>query len=71
MHFHSLIHELTYCLPHYYLFFNTIFIAQKVSNINLVTKGYKVVPLTNILGLLLAGRVVGGVCLVRLILVQQ
>jgi hypothetical protein len=52
-----------------YIFLN--FIAQKVSNINLVTKDYKVVPLTKLLGLLLAGRVVGGVCLVRLILVQQ
>jgi hypothetical protein len=44
-------------------------IAQKVSNIHLVTKDYKIVPLTNLFGLLLAGRVVGGVCLVRLILV--
>jgi hypothetical protein len=47
------------------------FIAQKVSNINLVTKDYKIVPLTNLLGLLLAGRVVGGVCLFKLILAQQ
>jgi hypothetical protein len=32
-----------------------IFIAQKVSNIHLVTKDYKIVPLTNLLGLLLPG----------------
>jgi hypothetical protein len=48
-----------------------IFIAQKVSSIHLVTKDYKIVPLTNLLMLLLAGRVVGGVCLGRLILVLQ
>jgi hypothetical protein len=53
-----------------YIIYN-FFIAQKVSNIHLVTKDYKIVPLTNLLGLLLAWRVVGGVCLVRLILVQQ
>jgi hypothetical protein len=51
--------------------FYKIVIAQKFSNIHLVTKDYKIVPLTNLLTLLLAGRVVGGVCLVRLILVQQ
>jgi hypothetical protein len=51
--------------------FYKIFIAQEVSNIHLVKKDYKIVPLTNLLGLLLAGRVVGGVCLVKLILVQQ
>jgi hypothetical protein len=52
-------------------FFLYNFIAQKVSNIHLVTKDYEIVPLTNLLRLLLAGRVVGGVCLIRLILVQQ
>ena len=41
------------------------FIAHKVSNIHLVTKDYKIVPLTSLLGLLLAGRVMG-VGLVRL-----
>jgi hypothetical protein len=56
------------CCPPPFFFF---FIAQKVSNIHLVTKDKKIVPLTNLLGLLLAGRVVGGVCLVRLLLVQQ
>ena len=48
------------------MFFN--FIAQKVSNINLVTKDYIIVPLTNLLKLLLAGRIMGvggGVGLVR------
>ena len=50
-----------------------MFIVQKVSNIHLVTKDFKIVPLTNLLKLLLAGRVVGGVgvCLVRFILMQQ
>ena len=42
------------------LFFFLNFIAQKVSNINLVTKDFKIVPLTNLLKLLLAGRVIGG-----------
>ena len=52
--------------------FLIFFIAQKVSNIHLVTKDFKIVPLTNLLKLLLAGRVVGGeVCLVRFILMQQ
>ena len=37
-----------------------IFIAQKVSNIHLVTKDFKIVPLTNLLKLFLAGRVIGG-----------
>ena len=41
-------------------FFIKIYIAQKVSNINLVTKDFKIVPLTNLHKLLLAGRVVGG-----------
>ena len=41
-------------------FFFLNFIAQKVSNINLVTKDFKIVPLTNLLKLLLAGRVIGG-----------
>ena len=52
-------------------FFN--FIAQKVSNIHLVTKDFKTLPLTNLLKLLLVGRVIGGggVCLVRFILMQQ
>jgi hypothetical protein len=54
-----------------YIYIYKMFIAQKVSNIHLFTKYYKIIPLTNLLGLLLAGRVVGGVCLVRLILVQQ
>ena len=40
--------------------FFKIFISQKVSNIHLVTKDYKIVPLTNLLRLLLAGRVMGG-----------
>jgi len=35
------------------------FIAQKVSNIHLFTKDYKIIPLTNLLMLLLAGRVMG------------
>jgi hypothetical protein len=52
------------------LFYNIV-IAQNATNTHLVTKDYKIVPLTSLLGLLLAGRVVGGVCLVRLILVQQ
>jgi hypothetical protein len=60
-----------YFILFYYYYYFFFFIAQKVSNIHLVTKDYKIVPLTNLLGLLLAGRVVGGVCLVRLILVQQ
>ena len=52
--------------------FFKIFIAQKVSNIHLVTKDFKIVPLTNLLKLLLAWRVVGGgVCHVRFILRQQ
>ena len=53
--------------------FFLIFIAQKVSNIHLVTKDFKIVPLTNLLKLFLAGRVIGGVggCLVRFILMQQ
>ena len=40
--------------------FFLIFIAQKVSNIHLVTKDFKIVPLTNLLKLLIAGRVIGG-----------
>ena len=40
--------------------FFLIFVAQKVSNIHLVTKDVKIVPLTSLLKLLLAGRVVGG-----------
>ena len=60
-----------YCVQSVYtewfvFFFN--FIAQKVSNINLVTKDYIIVPLTNLLKLLLAGRIMGvggGVGLVR------
>ena len=40
------------------IFFN--FIAQKVSNINLVTKDFKIVPLTNLHKLFLAGRVIEG-----------
>ena len=39
--------------------FFKIFIAQKVSNIHLVTKDFKIVPLTNLLKLFLAGRVIG------------
>ena len=42
------------------MFFLNYFIGQKVSNINLVTKDYKIVPLTNLLRLLLAGRVMEG-----------
>ena len=58
----------TYCCEFYiihtvtfitlYFFFN--FIAQKVSNIHLVTEDFKIVPLTNLLKLFLAGRVTGG-----------
>ena len=52
--------------------FFLIFIAQKVSNINLVTKDFKIVPLTNLLKLFLVGRVKGRVVsLVRFILMQQ
>ena len=53
--------------------FFLIFVAQKVSNIHLVTKDFKIVPLTNLLKLLLTGRVIGGgvVCIVRFILMQQ
>ena len=53
--------------------FFLIFIAQKVSNIHLVTKDFKIVPLTSLLKLFLVGRVIGGggVCLVRFILMQQ
>jgi len=53
-------------MPHFvipsqvYFFLFNYFIAQKVSNIHLVTKDFKIVPLTNLLKLLLAGRVVGG-----------
>ena len=36
------------------------FYCSEVSNIHLVTKYYKIVPLTNLLRLLLAGRVMGG-----------
>ena len=55
-----------------FIAFFLIFIAQKVSNIHLVTKDFKIVPLTNLLKLFLAGRVIGGgVCLVRFILIQQ
>ena len=39
------------------------FFAQKVSNIHLVTKDFEIVPLTNLLKLLLPGRIVGGGCL--------
>ena len=39
-------------------FFN--FYCSEVSNIHLVTKDYKIVPLTNLLRLMLAGRVMGG-----------
>ena len=42
------------------ILFFYIFIAQKVSNIHLVTKDFKIVPLTNLLKLFLAGRVIGG-----------
>ena len=42
------------------LFFFFIFIAQKVSNIHLVTKDFKIVPLTSLLKLFLAGRVIEG-----------
>ena len=35
------------------------FYCSEVSNIHLVTKDYKIVPLTNLLRLLLAGRVMG------------
>ena len=42
-----------------YYFFYKSFIAQKVSNIHLVTKDFKIVPLTNLLKLFLAGRVIG------------
>ena len=55
------------------LFF-LIFIAQKVSNINLVTKDFKIVSLTNLLKLFLAWRVIGrgwGVCVVRFILTHS
>ena len=41
-------------------FFFLIFIAQKVSNIHLVTKDFKIVPLTSLLKLFLAGRVIEG-----------
>ena len=54
--------------------FFLIFIDQKVSNIHLVTEDFKIVPLTNLLKLLLAGRRVGGgegSCLVRFVLMQQ
>ena len=37
------------------------FIAQKVSNVHLVTKDFKIVPLTNLLKLFFVGRVIGGV----------
>ena len=40
--------------------FFLIFVAQKVSNIHLVTKDFKIVPLTNLLTLFLVGRVIGG-----------
>ena len=40
--------------------FFLIFIAQKVSNIHLVTKDFKIVPLNNLLKLFLAGQVIGG-----------
>ena len=54
------------------IFFLIFFIVQKVSNIHLVTKDFKIFPLTNLLKLLLAGRVVGGgVYLVRFILMQH
>ena len=43
--------------------FFLIFYYSEVSNINLVTKDYKIVPLTNLLRLLLAGLVTGGVLL--------
>ena len=36
------------------------FIAQRVSNIHLVTKDFEIVPLTNLLKLFLVGRVAGG-----------
>jgi len=45
------------------MYFFLIFIAQKVSNIHLVTKDFKIVPLTSLLNLFLAGRVIGGGCL--------
>ena len=48
------------CSPIDTTFFYKIFIAQKVSNIHLVTKDFKIVPLTNLLKLFLAGRVTGG-----------
>ena len=53
--------------------FFLIFIVQKVSNIHFVTKDFKIVPLTNLLKLFLAARVIGGVgvCLVSFILMQQ
>ena len=43
-----------------YIYIYIIFIAQKVSNIHLVTKDFKIVPLTNLLKLFLVGRVIGG-----------
>ena len=42
------------------LFFFNFYYCSEVSNIHLVTKDYKIVPLTNLLRLLLAGRVMGG-----------
>ena len=41
-------------------FFFLISIAQKISNINLVTEDFKIVPLTNLLKLFLVGHVIGG-----------
>jgi len=56
----------------FFYYFFLFFIAQKVSNIHFVTKDFKIVPLTNLLKLFLAGRLIGGgVCLVRFVLMQQ
>ena len=41
-------------------FFFKIVITQKVSNIHLVTKDFKIVPLTDLLKLFLVWRVIGG-----------
>ena len=54
------LHATVVHLPLLYLyFFFKIFIAQKVSNIHLVTKDFKIVLLTSLLKLFLVGRVVG------------
>jgi hypothetical protein len=44
-------------LPQFYRFLKR-FIAQKISYIHLLTKDYKIVPLTNLPWLSLAGRVI-------------